>query len=150
MSSAPSGSGRGLAGRVPAHNFGGFSRVSAPTFISRLRARPAIRAHKLVRSVSTRQGLKWKQLQSLVGTRAALGGVQQIARAHDMARRAQRTAQQAGAVLEVEYAYQASDLQGAVPYWQQGDMELYTEDNLERRLRLRSDEAVLELSLIHI
>ena len=99
----------------------------------------------MVRSVSVRQGLKWKQLQSLVGTRAAIGGVQQIARAHDMARRAQLTAQQAGAVLEVEYAYQASELLGAVPYWQQGDMELYTEDNLERRLRLRSDEAVLEV-----
>ena len=148
-SASLSGSGRDLTGRahleaaeVHRRTSNPFSRISAPTFVSRLRARPAIRR---VRSISVRQGLKWKQLQSLVGTRAAIGAVQQLAKAHNMARGVQRTAQAAGAVLEVEYAFHAGDLQGAVPYWQQGDMELHTEDNLERRAQLRSDKAVLEV-----
>ena len=116
--------------------------LTALTFSSRLKSRPL----RKVRAFSQRQKSKWsgwQNLAHLVNMRMALGGVQALVRARDAAQQAQ--ARGKASVLEVDYAFQAGDLQGAVPYWQQGDMDMYTEANLAKRYKLRHDRGVLDV-----
>ena len=128
---ARAGAGRGLDGKTPFHHFG---RLTAPTFLSRLRAKSKPAA--AVRQVSVRQSSKWHELGAFVGTGSAMMAMNQALRAKNRATLlAQKVPSQS--VLEMEHEDQ-------VPYWQQGDMNLYTEDNLAKRQSLRQDANVLE------
>ena len=119
------------------------------TFVARLRARPqvltikrarAARAENAVRE-STRRTSKWKGL----GAFFLRTGSQRMSICLGQDLQAKRSADEAqhnanGAVLMVEEGQEKS-----VPFWQQGDLDMYTEANLAKRYKLRHSPEVLEV-----
>ena len=119
------------------------------TFVAKLRARPQVLSIKRMRAAraehavreATRRTSKWKGLGAFfVRTGAAR---MSICLGQDL--HAKRSADEAhrnvnGAVLTVEEGKEKS-----VPFWQQGDLDMYTEANLAKRYKLRHSPEVLEV-----